>query len=287
MTKGNEALPEQTDRVSLVVEDADGIEASFRAIFDTEIVGDELDQVVVARRVTLQWGHDQVELLEPTGEGPASRFLGGGRSGLFAAGIAMGDPGPLAARIEGRGIPVHEQGPDRYLVLPEDCRGTGIILSRKAERPRIGLADSIWQFTYAAADLDEMEAFYIDLLDLSEFFTSRYHSDLFGYDGGITWFDARDGAPLDSIEYLEPTDADKALARFVERNGSGIYMCAIQTDEIPEIRARVEAIGPGWTGAGDLGGYIHPMRLGGMLLGLCYFEEYNRGRPLPGRKGFL
>jgi len=102
---------------------------------------------------------------------------------------------------------------------------------------------------------------------------------MFGYDAGVSWFDARDGAPLDSLEYLEPTNQDAAVARFVQRNGQGIYMCAIQTEDIPEIRQRVEAGGPGWTHA-DIGGYIHPSRLGGMLLGICYFDKYNATRPL-------
>jgi hypothetical protein len=276
-----ETIPQQTDRVALAVEDADRVAGEFSDIFATEIVGDTHDNVAVARRLTLQWGHDQLELFEPLGDGPSAQFLARGSTGLFAGGFALADPAGLASHMEGRGIPVHEQGPDRFLVLPEDCHGTGIILSKAEERPRVGLADRIWQITYASSSLDEMSEFYIDLLNMSDLYTSEYHSDVFGYDGGITWFDASDGAPLDSLEYLEPTDLKKSVARFVRRNGRGIYMCAIQTDDIPLIREKVEAAGPGWTHA-DIGGYIHPRRLGGLLLGLCYFDAYNRIRPLPG-----
>jgi hypothetical protein len=257
------------------------VAGDFAAIFDTEIVDDVTDSLTVSRRLTLQWGHDQVELYEPAGEGPVSSFLDEGRSGLFAGGIALSNPGELAAHIEKMGTRVTEQGDDRYMILPGDCRGTGIILSRTEERPRVGLADSIWQITYAAASVDEMCDFYLDLLNMRSLYTNLYRSELFGYYGGITWFDAQDRAPLDSLEYLEPTDPVKAVAKFVKRNGSGIYMCAIQTDDIPDIQARVESTGPGWTGA-DVGGYIHPSRLGGMLLGLCYFDRYNATRPLPG-----
>jgi hypothetical protein len=280
MSQRAEAIPEQTDRVALAVPDADRVAGDFNAIFATEVVSDTRDEVTVARRLTLQWGHDQVELFEPLGDGPAAQFLKQGRSGLFAGGFALADPAGLAAHVEARGIKVHEQGPDRFLILPEDCRGTGIILSRTEERARTGLSDSIWQITYAAPSLNDMRDFYVDLLNMGDLYTSQYHSDQFGYEAGVTWFDARDRAPLDSLEYLEPDEPDEAVARFVARNGSGIYMCAIQTDDIPQIRERVEAYGPGWTHA-EIGGYIHPRRLGGLLLGICYFDRYNSSRPLP------
>ena len=280
MNPREEAIPEQTDRVALAVTDADRVAGYFNAIFATEVVGDTRDDVAVARRLTLQWGRDQVELFEPLGDGPVAQFLKQGRSGLFAGGFALADPAGLASHVEERGIKVHEQGPDRFLILPEDCRGTGIILSRTEERARIGLSDSIWQITYAAPSLNDMREYYVDLLNMGDLYTSQYHSDLFGYEAGVTWFDARDRAPLDSLEYLEPDEPKEAVARFVARNGSGIYMCAIQTDDIPQIRERVEAYGPGWTHA-EIGGYIHPRRLGGLLLGLCYFDMYNSTRPLP------
>ena len=273
-------IPEQTDRVALAVPNADRVAGDFNSIFDTEVVDDTRDEVAVARRVTLQWGHDQVELFEPLGDGPASNFLKKGHGGLFAGGFSLSDPAGLAAHMPDRGIKVHEQGADRFLVLPDECRGTGIILSRKEERARVGLSDRIWQITFAGPNLDDMCDFYIDTLNMGSLFTSRYHSDLFGYDAGVSWFDARDRAPLDSLEYLEPTDMKEAVARFVKRNGQGIYMCAIVTDDIPQIKERVEANGPGWTHA-DIGGYIHPRRLGGMLLGICYFDMYNSTRPLP------
>jgi hypothetical protein len=112
-------------------------------------------------------------------------------------------------------------------------------------------------------------------------FTNRYVSELYGYDGAITWFDARRGGPLDSLEYLLPTDPEKAVARFVRKNGNGIYMASIETDQIPAIRERVTSTGPGWDGT-DFGGFIHPLRLHGLLLALVEYEDWDRRRPLPG-----
>ena len=85
---------------------------------------------------------------------------------------------------------------------------------------------------------------------------------------------------LDSLEYLEPNDATKAVARFVNRNDNGIYMASIETDAIPAIKDRVIATGDGWQGT-DFGGFIHPRRLHGLLLGLVSYENWNSRRPLP------
>jgi hypothetical protein len=129
-------------------------------------------------------------------------------------------------------------------------------------------------------ELGPAVAHYTDLFGLHDDYTNYYTSDQFGYAGAITWFDARDGDLLDSLEYLEPNDPAKAVARFVQRNSTGIYMASIETDAIPEIKQRVTATGSGWQGT-DFGGFIHPKRLHGLLLGLVSYENWNARRPLP------
>ncbi|MBW2279915.1 MAG: VOC family protein [Deltaproteobacteria bacterium] len=272
---------ERTDRLALAVVQAEPAAESFTDIFDAEMIGDERDEDAGARRVTLQWGRDLVELYEPTGDGPAARFLKQGRRGLFLGGFSLADPAALAARLEQAGIRVCEQGDGRYVVFPEDLDGTGVVLSRTEERERVGLGDRIWQITYAASDLEAAIERYSALFGVEDLFTNRYPHEGFGYVGAITWFDARDGGRLDSLEYLEPSDPTKAVGRFVDRCGNGIYMASIETDDIPEIRRRVEKSGPGWDGA-DFGGFIHPRRLHGLLLGLVTYENWNARRPLPG-----
>ncbi|HJN49607.1 MAG: hypothetical protein QGI68_06150 [Pseudomonadales bacterium] len=60
---------QQTDRLALAVPDADQAAAGINAIFDSVIIDDSIDQAANARRVTLQWGHGQLELFEPKGDG--------------------------------------------------------------------------------------------------------------------------------------------------------------------------------------------------------------------------
>ena len=202
------------------------------------------------------------------------------RLALLAGGFALADPAELAGRLERAGIRVHEQSGDRFVVFPDDLRGTGVILSRRLERPRVGLSDKIWQITYAVDALDASLDAYTEIFGLGECFTNRYEHPGYGYVGAITWFEARDGGLLDSLEYLEPTDPSKAVARFVRRCGSGIYMASIESDDIHEIRRRVTSTGSGWDGA-DFGGFIHPRRLHGLLRGLTSYERGNARRPLP------
>jgi catechol 2,3-dioxygenase-like lactoylglutathione lyase family enzyme len=275
---------ERTDRIGLAVPDADAAADTYRRLFDARIVGDEVDRIAGARRVTMQWGRDQVELLEPRAEGSVARFIAAGRRGLFSGGFALADPAAAATRLERQGVRVRQENPDRYVVLPEDLDGTGVVLSRRVDRERIGLNDKIWQITYAVPKLREAVERYSRLFGVERDFTNYYHSDHFGYDGAITWFDARDRGALDSLEYLEPTDAGVAVDRFVARCGAGIYMCSIETDDIPEIQRRVEAGGPGWDG-GRAAAFIHPRRLHGLLVGLVRYEDWNARRPLPDRAG--
>jgi catechol 2,3-dioxygenase-like lactoylglutathione lyase family enzyme len=272
---------ERTDRLALAVPDAEAATSTFRDLFDCEIAGDESDPAAGARRVTLTFGRDVLELFEPRGSGPVADFLSAGRRGIFAGGFALKDPAKLAARLARQGIPVHAQDRDRYVVFPADLMGTGVILAPCEERPRIGLADKIWQITYAVPDLEEAIAAYGARLGIGELFTNRYTHRGFGYEGAIAWFDARAQGRLDSLEYLEPSDPDKAVARFVQRQGAGIYMASIEVSDPAALEARVRAAGPGWDGATGFGGFIHPRRLHGLLLGVTTYEIWNKQRPLP------
>ncbi len=276
---------ERTDRIALAVKECAPAIDTFAHIFDTKVVDDRPDAEAGARRVTLQWGHDQLELFEPIGPGPVADFLEQGRRGLFLGGFSLADPATLAAHLVSQGVRVHDQGGERFVVFPADLGGLGVVLTKRIERERVGLNGKIWQITYAVTNLREAVGTYNRLFRIGDMFTNFYVSDRYGYDGAITWFDARDRGLLDSLEYLEPTDPNAAVARFVRKCGSGIYMASIESDDIEEIRRRVTSTGPGWDGSDNFGGFIHPLRLHGLLLGLTTFERWNAQRPLPGRSG--
>lgn len=271
---------EYTDRLALVVLDVESAIDDFELIFDCVVVDDHFDAEACARRVTLQWGRSQVELMQPRGPGPAGDFIHCGRNGVFLGGFSLQDPAALAGHLLKQGIQVYPQAHDRYVVFPNDCHGTGIILSKTVERERIGLCDKIWQITYAVENFYDSLNLYSRLFKLGNMFTNTYESELYGYRGAITWFDARDGGRLDSLEYLKPNRPGTAVDRFVRRNGNGIYMVSIETDNVSQIKQRVTETGTGWTGT-DFGGFIHPKRLHGLLVGLVTYDDWNSKRPLP------
>ncbi|MEM7365323.1 MAG: VOC family protein [Pseudomonadota bacterium] len=273
----------QTDRVALAVPDADAAAADINKLFDSVVVDDVVDTDANARRVTLQWGYDQLELFEPMGDGPVADFLGSGKRGLFAGGFATEDPATVAEAIERAGIRVVQQG-DRFMIYPQDFRGMGVILSPTADHERVGLMERIWQITYTVPDLDEGVTFFGDLLGINDMLTNRYISDQWGYDAAITWFDARKGAPLDSLEYLDPFDQEKAAARFLTKTDGvgGIYMASSHTDARSQIRERVVQSGGGWDGEAEATiGFIHPRRTHGLLLAVCDFDALDARRPTP------
>ena len=272
---------ERCDRLALAVPDRHIAAEAFARIFDASPVDDAFDAAFNANRLTLAWGQDQLELLDPAGDGPVEQFLREGRRGIFAGGFASSDPAAVAAQAESEGFPLREEGPERYVLAPDDAGGTGIIVSKLESRPRQGLNDKIWQITYAVPDLDDAVSTYSRVFGIGDLFTNRYTSELYGYDGAITWFDARPGGLLDSLEYLDPNDPEKAVGRFLRRGGQGIYMASIETDALPQIRERVKRDGPGWDGSDDVLGFIHPLRLHGLLLAVVTSEDWQASRELP------
>lgn len=274
----------RTDRLALAVPDRHKAAEAFAQIYDSEPVDDAMDETFNARRLTLGWGRDLLELLEPAGDGPVKAFLDENRRGIFAGGVASDDPAAVATRLESKGVRVQADGPDRYAVTPEDGDGVGLIVSKDAERSMVGLDTKLWQITYAVPDLDEAITRYVDQLDMGEMYTYRYVSDLYGYEGAITWFDTdRDGL-MDSLEYLDPNDPEKAVARFLGKVGQGIYMASIETGPgvLAELRERVSSTGPGWDGTDAVLGFIHPLRQHGLLLGIVDSEAWHARRTLPG-----
>ena len=273
---------EQTDRLALAVRDADEAAISLNTIFDSVVVDDSKDVTANARRVTLQWGYDQLELYEPNGPGPVANFISSGQRGIFASGFALKQPALLAEKIERAGIKVAQQR-DRFIIYPEDFRGTGVILSPMKDRGKVGLIDNIWQITYAIPDLDEGLSFYNELFSTQDKLTQRYTSKVWGYHGAITWFDARKEANLDSLEYLTPYENEKAVGRFLSNRGNigGIYMASVHTDDLPIVRERVLKTGGGWQESPNAvsTGFIHPKRTYGLLLGVMYYHEFDERRP--------
>lgn len=276
---------ERTDRLALAVPDRRVAAEAFQQIYDAAPVDDAIDPAFNAHRLTLGWGRDQLELLEPAGDGPVQDFLAQNKRGIFAGGVAASDPAAVAAGLERHGVRVQQESAERFAVTPDDGDGIGMVISKTVEREPVGLDTKLWQITYAVPDLEAGIARYLALLGMEDMFTYRYTSDLYGYDGAITWFDSRREGRLDSLEYLDPNDPEKAVARFLARTGQGIYMASIEAGPgaLDEVRTRISSTGPGWDGAADdILGFIHPLRQHGLLLAIVDSAAWHERRFLPG-----
>ncbi len=84
------------------------------------------------------------------------------------------------------------------------------------------------------------------------------------------------------IELLEPTTADSAVARFLEKRGEGLHHVALRVNDLNATFERMKAAGMRFisdeikVGAGGhLYLFVHPSSAGGVLLELC--EEPPQG----------
>ena len=78
------------------------------------------------------------------------------------------------------------------------------------------------------------------------------------------------------IELLEPTSADSPVAKFIEKNGSGIHHIAYEVNDIAETLAELEQKGvrlidqiPRHGAHGAKIAFIHPKSTGGILTEIC------------------
>ncbi len=82
------------------------------------------------------------------------------------------------------------------------------------------------------------------------------------------------------IELLEPTSADSPIAKFLEKNGSGIHHIAYEVDDIAETLAGLEQKGvrlidrlPRQGAHGAKIAFIHPKSTGGILTEICEVDH--------------
>ena len=261
---------ERVDRVQLVVRDRAAAAAAFAALLGARPVREAGAAYLGARRTVLALGESEVELCEPTGPGPAREHLDRWGEGLLAAGFAVGDLTDLHARLAEEGAEFAEDDGQTYLE-PAVTAGMRCVLS--AGRAPAPAGARLYEVTNtlvsdwrAAADL------YTRLFGLDPSRFSPIRSERFGYVGTLTLLDPP--RRLDRIELSQVVDPASAMGRWVARRGDSLYMCYLESDDVPGIAARLGARGARFTPrgadpAGERDGlWIHPSALHGLLLGV-------------------
>lgn len=265
----------EIDRVLLATPDAAGAARNWHTMTGAQEIGQDRVAGLGARRVTLRAGTSDIELLEPDGTGLlADELKRRGRAHLFAAGASSGDAGKVAERAREAGASVETEH-DRFMITI-DIEGAPIrfVISNEGRREKVGDLDFLYEATVLAADqaraVDRIAAVFG--LDPSHFTTIT--SDMFGYTGVLTLFQA---GQLHRFEVITPTDISKTMGRYYVRERASFYMAFAESAHMVEIESAAKAAHAGITvdrpaaraptrTADQL--WLHPSALGGMMLGV-------------------
>ncbi len=76
------------------------------------------------------------------------------------------------------------------------------------------------------------------------------------------------------LELLQPTDPTKAVGRFLDRNGEGVYLVGFECQDIPGSVAHLKAQGAKVDDRGDIA-WVHPREAHGLLVELRKREKYD------------
>jgi hypothetical protein len=256
------------DRVLLTAHDAAAVASRWVQLLDAQQLREETVPTLVARRIVLGVGDAEVEVLQPTGEGPVARHLASG-GGPFAAGVATRNIHRMRRRFAEAGI-VPTQFGQQFLVdggrlgVP----GLSVVVSPHVERPRYGLLSNLYEVTHLTGNPNAAAAALARMFGLKPRNFVPIHSAAYGYDGVLTLFDPD---ALHRIETINPFDRTKTMGRYFDRFGPKLYMCYGETDRLAELRERVKQHAANdWTGSDtDPNGlFVHPRALGGVMLGV-------------------
>ncbi len=259
---------ERVDRMQLAVRRSRTASATFAAVLGAGQVRDDEVRALGARRVVVQAGESEFELLEPAGEGPVASYLERWGEGAFAGGFCTPDLSGLARRLREKGVRFEEEGGQLH-IGGDQTRGMRMVISPSVKRERAGLITWVYEVTNIVEDHREAAGFYADTFGLDASRFSPIKSEQFGYTGTLTLFDPP--SRLDRIELTQITEPSLAMGRFFARRGPSIYMCFAETLDAGPIRERLDARGARYAGQGDYdagGVFIHPSALHGMLMGI-------------------
>jgi methylmalonyl-CoA/ethylmalonyl-CoA epimerase len=77
------------------------------------------------------------------------------------------------------------------------------------------------------------------------------------------------------IEFLEPTDPDKAVGKFLARKGEGVYLVGFECPDVPGAVAHLKSQGARVDGRrGDIA-WVHPQDAHGVFVELRKRESYS------------
>jgi hypothetical protein len=271
----------RVDRIQVVVPDLDRATEVWGSLLGAAPVTEGALETFRSHRRVLRLGEGAVELLRPTGPGPAADHLAAWGEGLFAAGFAVEALAPLRDRLAACGAHWTEEGSQLFLdpsetrglrivVTPSPGRSSGAGATAESGAVRGSLIRHLYEVSHLVRGWKEARDRHVELFGLDAARFRDIRSEPYGYTGQLLLFDPP--ARLDRIELCEIEDPEKAMGRFFRRRGESLYMCYAECDDMAALLARLRdrrarvAVPSGKDDPPNL--FIHPKSLTGVLLGV-------------------
>jgi methylmalonyl-CoA/ethylmalonyl-CoA epimerase len=77
------------------------------------------------------------------------------------------------------------------------------------------------------------------------------------------------------IELMEPTDPTKAVGKFLEKNGEGVYLVGFECKDVPGAVAKLKASGARVNSPRADLAWVHPRETHGLFVELRHREKYD------------
>lgn len=265
---------DRVDRMLLAVHDTAAAASTFEKMLGAQKVReDRIEHPYNAKRLVVQAGDSEFELLEPAGEGPLSQHLERWGQGIFAAGFSTPDLARLAKHLEDNGVHFTQQG-SQLFIEPDQTRGMRTVIQASEKRDRVGRITGLYETTNIVTDHNEAAGYYARIFGLDQSRFQPIKSPHFRYTGTLTLFDPP--AKLDRIEITETVDERGAMGRFFLKRGPSIYMCFVEAPDLGAVKAGLDAAEARYAQAVDFPDasvFIHPTSLCGMLMGISATDE--------------
>ncbi len=256
------------DRIQIVVPDREAAVSKWETIFGAVKISEGGSRFLNSHRTTVQAGTSLFEFLQPAGPGPVQDWAEKWGQGLYGVGFATKDIGAMSRHFDSQAVRTVDEKGALYLEAGQ-THGMPTMVVEEEQREPVGAIRFIYEVTNPVADWQDTAALYTRIFGLDPVVYSPIESKLYGYKGTLTLFNPSER--LDRIEITQ-TWGDEAMDRFYKRRGPSLYMCYVETDDVPALAQRLRDANARFTDSEDrppeTGLFIHPATLYGMLMGV-------------------
>ncbi|MEO6398309.1 MAG: VOC family protein [Tepidiformaceae bacterium] len=256
------------DRIQIVVPDREAAVTKWETLFGAVKVGEGGSRVLNSHRTTVQAGTSLFEFLEPAGPGPVREWAEKWGQGLYGVGFATPDIAAMQRHFDSQAVRAVDEKGALYLEAGQ-THGMPTMVVQEEKREPVGAISFLYEVTNPVADWQDTAALYTRIFGLDPVQYSPIDSELYGYKGTLTLF-----APPERLDRIEitQTSGDHAMDRFFKKRGPSLYMCYIETEDVPALAERLRGANARFTDSEDrppeTGLFIHPSTLYGMLMGV-------------------